>query len=117
MTALRLARATVKIEESAPYDSQSNGLTESASKDVKDAVRTNLACLVRRFGREFLGRQASPGLACEVLRGDGEQMQGRPRWQQGAQVRASSAAFCGEDPLCDHLESRWVRQESNQDGR
>ena len=25
-------------------------------KDVKDAVRTNLACLVRRFGQEFQGR-------------------------------------------------------------
>ena len=24
-------------------------------KDVKDAVRTNLACFVRRFGREFPG--------------------------------------------------------------
>ena len=46
---------TVKVKESALYDSQSNGLAESAVKDVKDAVRTNLACLVRRFGREFPG--------------------------------------------------------------
>ena len=44
-----------RCEESALYDSQSNGLGESAVKDVKDAVRTNLACLVRRFGREFRG--------------------------------------------------------------
>ena len=44
---------SVKIEESAPHDSQSNGLAESAVKDAKDAVRTNLACLVRRFGQEF----------------------------------------------------------------
>ena len=29
------------------------GLAESAVKDAKDAVRTNLACLVRRFGQEF----------------------------------------------------------------
>ena len=43
------------MEESALYDSQSNGLAESAVKDVKDAVRTNLACLVRRFGQEFPG--------------------------------------------------------------
>ena len=54
-TALKLAGVTVKVEESALYDSQSNGLAESAVKDVKDAVRTNLACLVRRFGREFPG--------------------------------------------------------------
>ena len=31
-------------------------LAENAVKDVKDAVRANLACLVRRFGREFPGR-------------------------------------------------------------
>ena len=53
--ALKLAGANVKIEESAVYDSQSNGLAESAVKDVKDAVRTDLACLVRRFGWEFPG--------------------------------------------------------------
>ena len=45
----------VKAEESALCDSQSNGLAESAVKDLKDAVRTNLACLVRRFGQEFPG--------------------------------------------------------------
>ena len=54
-TALKLAGVTVKIEKSALYDSQSNGLAESAVKDVKDAVRTNLACLLRRFGRESPG--------------------------------------------------------------
>ena len=43
----------VKIEESVLYDSQSDGLSKSAVKDVKDAVRTNLACLVRRSGLEF----------------------------------------------------------------
>ena len=41
---------------SALFDSQSNGLAVSAVKDVKDAVRTNLACLFRRFGQEFQGR-------------------------------------------------------------
>ena len=54
--ALKLAGVNVKIEGSALYDSQSNGLAESAVKDVKDAVRTNLACLFRRFGQEFQGR-------------------------------------------------------------
>ena len=54
-TALRLAGVNVKTEESALYDSQGNGLAESAVKDAKDAVRTNLAWLVRRFGQEFLG--------------------------------------------------------------
>ena len=48
-TALKLAGVNVKVEESALYDSQSNGLAESAVKDLKDAVRTNLACLVRHF--------------------------------------------------------------------
>ena len=52
-TALKLAGVNVKTEESALYDSQSNGLAESTVKDVKDAVRTNLACLVRRFRQEF----------------------------------------------------------------
>ena len=54
-TALKLEGVTIKAEESALYDSQSNGLAESAVKDAKDAVRTNLACLVRRFGQEFTG--------------------------------------------------------------
>ena len=51
MTALKLAGVNVKTEESALYDSQSNGLAESAVKEAKDAVRTK--CLVRRFGQEF----------------------------------------------------------------
>ena len=54
-TVLKLACINVKAEESALYDSQCNGLAESAVKDVKDAVRTNLACLVRRCGQEFQG--------------------------------------------------------------
>ena len=54
-TALKLAGVTVKTEESELHDSQSNGLAESAVKDAKDAVRTNLVCLVRRFGQEFPG--------------------------------------------------------------
>ena len=55
MTALKLAGVNVKTEESALYDSQSNGVAESAAKDAKDAVRTKLACLVRRFGQGFPG--------------------------------------------------------------
>ena len=54
-TALTLAGVNVKGEESALYDSQRSGLAESAVKDTKDAVRTNLACLVGRCGREFPG--------------------------------------------------------------
>ena len=65
-TSLRLAGATVKTEESALYDSQSNGLAESAVQDVKDAVRTNLACLVRRLGQEFAGEHSCLALACEA---------------------------------------------------
>ena len=52
-TALRLAGANVKTDESALCDSHSNGIAVSAVKDAKDAVRTNLACLVRRFKQEF----------------------------------------------------------------
>ena len=51
---LKLAGVTVKTEESA-CTSRSNGLAESAVNGVKDAVRTNLACIVRRFGQEFPG--------------------------------------------------------------
>ena len=53
--ALKLAGVTVKTEESALFVPQGNGLEESAAKDAKDAVRTNFACLVRRFGQEFPG--------------------------------------------------------------
>ena len=103
-TALKLAGVNVKTEESALYDSQRNRLAESAVKDAKDAVRTNLACLVRRFGQEFPGGP-SPELACKVLRGDGEWVQKRSRWQdspraaQGTQVRESTATFRRKDPL------------------
>ena len=54
-TALKLAGVTIKTEESALYDKQCNGLAESAVKDATDAVRTNLACLFRRFGQEYTG--------------------------------------------------------------
>ena len=37
-TALKLAAVSAKLEETAVYDSQSNGLTESAVKDVTDAL-------------------------------------------------------------------------------
>ena len=112
----------VKGKESTLYDSQGNGLAESAVKDTKDAVRTILACLVRRFGRDFPGGP-NTALACEILRGDAEQMQEGSRRQdslraaQGAQVRVSTAAFCGESPPHDPLESRRVWRESKQDGR
>ena len=61
-TALKWAGVSVKTVESELYDSQSNGLAGSAAKDAKDAVRTNLACLVRRFGQEFSG--GHPVLTC-----------------------------------------------------
>ena len=105
-TALKLAGVTIKTEESALYDSQSNGLAESAVKDAKDAVRTNLACLVRRYGQEFTGEH--PVLSWLVKYcGNGEQVQKRSRWQdslrvaQGAQIRKGTAVFCGEDSLHD----------------
>ena len=96
-TALKLAGVIVNIQESALYESQSNGLAESALKDVKDAVRPNLAGLVKHFGQKFaaghpvLPRQAlrtevrsrtsSLALACEILCCNAEQMQERSRRQ------------------------------------
>ena len=79
-TALKLADVTVRIEESALHDSQSNGLTKSAVKDVKGVMRTNLACLVRLRTRVFR-ITPSLALACEILCCDGEQMQERSRRQ------------------------------------
>ena len=79
-TPLKLAGVTVKIEESALYDSQSNGLAEGAVKDVKDAVRTNLP-------------GGHPALACEILCCDGEQMQERSRCMSCARG-ASSRERC-----------------------
>ena len=64
-TALKLRGVNVKMEESALYGSQSNGLAKSAVKDAKDAVRTNSACLVRRFGQEFPG--GHPVLSCGFI--------------------------------------------------
>ena len=52
-------------------------------------------------------RTSGPALSCEMLCGSGHQLQERSRRQdssraaQGAQVRASTTAFCGEDPLHD----------------
>ena len=105
-TALKPARAAVKAEESALYDSRSNALAESAVKDVKDAVRTNLAKVVRRCGQEFpRGHPVLPWLVKNSVaivnrcrRGpDGK----TPYELRKEQVRASTAAFCGEDLLGD----------------
>ena len=79
--ALKLAGVTVKTEESALFVPQSNGLEESAAKDAKDAVRTNFACLVRRFGREFPGGHPVYALACARLCFVGQQAQERSRRQ------------------------------------
>ena len=119
MTALILAGVDVKLEESALYDSQSNTLAESAKKDAKDAVRTNLACLVRRFGQEFPGGHPvlswlvkySEAMVNRCRRGP----DGKTAYELPAQVRTSTAAFCGEDPLHDpwshemvaSVEPRW----------
>ena len=106
-TALKLAGVTIKAEESALYDSQSNGLAESAVNDAKDAVRTNLACLVRRFGQEFTGEHPvlswlvkySVAMVNRYRRGpDGKTAYGVA---QGAQIRKGTAVFFGEDSLYD----------------
>ena len=112
--------ATVKIEEGALYDSQSNGLAESAVKNLEDAVRTNLACFVKRFGREFPG--GHPVLPWLVKHSVAmvSRCRRRPDGKTVHELRkgrkcASSTAFCGEDPLHDpwvtkgvaRVEPRW----------
>ena len=90
---------TAKKVERALYDSQSNGLAESAVKDVKYALRTNLACLVRRFGQEFAGgRPVLPWLvkcsAAMVNRcGRGPDGKTAHELRKGRKIRASTAAF------------------------
>ena len=48
-TALKLAGVSVKTEESALYDSQSNGLAESAEKGAKDAGLVSSDALDKSF--------------------------------------------------------------------
>ena len=106
-TALKLAGVNVKTEESALYDSQSNGLAESTVKDVNEAVRTNLACLVRRFGQEFPGGHPvltllvkySVAMVNGCRRGPDGKTADSLRAAQGTQVRESTAAFRRKDPL------------------
>ena len=107
VTALKLAGVSVKVEESALYDSQSNGLAESAVKDAEDAVRTNLACLVRRFGQEFLGGHPvltwlvkySVAMVNRCRRGpDGKTAYDL---RKGRKFARALPHFCGEDPLHD----------------
>ena len=97
-TALKLAGVTIKAEESALYDSQSNGMAEN------DAVRTNLACLVRRFGQDFTGEHPvlswlvkySEAMVNRYRRGP----DGKTAYvAQGAQIRKGTAVFFGEDSL------------------
>ena len=106
VTALKLAGVTVKAEERALCDSQSNGLAESAVKDVKDAVKKKLACLVRRFGQEFLG--GHPVLAClqysvAVVHRCRRGPDGKTAYElrKGRKFARALPHFCGEDPLRD----------------
>ena len=121
-TALKLAGVNVKMEESALYDSQINGLAEGAVKDAEDAVRTNLACLVRRFGQEFPGGRPvlswlvkySVAMVNKCRRGpDGktayELRRGRKFARALPHLRSKSSSWS--------MESRKVWRESNQDGK
>ena len=102
MTVLKLAGVNVKVEESALADSQSNGLADSAVKDVKRCCENESGLSRQTLWKGISRRTPSFDLACEILRGDGEQIwQDSLRAAQGAQVRKSTAAFCGEDPLHD----------------
>ena len=95
-TALKLAGVNVKTEESALYDSQSNGLAESAEKDAKDAGLVSSDALDKSFREDAV-------LACEVLRGDGAQA------AEEVQM-ARQPTSCARD-----ASSLW--RESNRDGR
>ena len=118
VTALKLAGVKVKREESA-LQSNEFGRERCEGCERCRANESGLPCQALRTG--VPRRTSSPALACEILCGDGEQLQERPRRQdslraaQRAQVRASTAAFCGQDPLHDESRKEW--RESNQDGR
>ena len=105
--ALKYAGVSVKTVESALYDSQSNGLAGSRCERCKGCRENECGLPRQTLWTRFPRRTPSPDLACEVLRGDGEQVQKWSRWQdglraaQGTQVCASTAAFCGENPLHD----------------
>ena len=60
VTALKLAGVTVKVEESALYDSQTNGLAESAVKDVKDCCANKFGLSRQALRTGFLRRTSSP---------------------------------------------------------
>ena len=85
-TALKLAGVNVKIEESALCGSRSNGLAESAVKDVK-----KMPVLRQTIWTGVPRRTSSPDLVYEALRGDGEQVQERSRWQDSQ--RAAQGKF------------------------
>ena len=114
---------SIKTEESALYDSQSNGLAESSVKDAKDAVRTNLACLIRRFGQDFTGEHPVLSWLVKYSVAMVNRVQERSRWQdslrvaQGAQIRKGTAAFYGEDSLHDSWSHEGWLRELNRDGR
>ena len=121
-TALKLAGVNVKMEESALYDSQSNGLAESAVKDAKDAVRTNLACLVRRFGQEFPGGHTVPTWLVKYFVAMVNRCRRGPDGKTACELRkdSSSREHCRilrRKSSSWSLESRKVWRESNRDGR
>ena len=99
-TALKLAGVNVKTEESALHDSQRNGLAQSGCERCEGCRENEFGLSRRTLWTRVSWRTPSPDLACEVLRGDGEQVPNRSRWQvslraaQGTQVRESTAAFC-----------------------
>ena len=97
-TTLKLAGVIVRTQESALYDSQSNGLA--------------------RFGHEFTGPwlvKYSAAMVNRCRRGP----DGKTAFElrKGRKVGASTTAFCGEDPLHDPIGVTMVRRESSPDGR
>ena len=78
-------------------------MAESAVKDAKDAVRTNLACVLRRFAQKFLGGHSVLTRLVEYS----VAMVDRSRWQdslraaQGAKMR--DGIFFGVSDQSDEL--------------
>ena len=63
-TVLKLAGVTVKTEESALYDSQSNGLAESAVNDSKECGENEFGLPRQTFWTGVSRRTPSPDLVC-----------------------------------------------------
>ena len=80
-TALKLAGVTVTAEESALYDSQKQRTGLERCEGCEGCCENQSGLPRQTLWTGVSRRTPSPELACAVLRGDGEQVQERSRWQ------------------------------------